>query len=130
MEDTEQEIRERVEQGGEPSEAVAEGNTPDANDDGDSALSALPVPSLSKRQLALLGAVVLAVIIVHQMRSRSGSSTTNRGEAREAIEDIDDTEEVVDEESGEAIELPADPDEVLDLDDAVLEALFRDEGED
>lgn len=132
MNETEKEIRQTVgeggEQGGESSGSEGEGDGAPDGGNGDSALSALPVPSLSKRQMVLIGVAVVALVVVYQMRSGSGgASATSRQDAREAIDDIDATEEITDDESGDAIELPADPDEVLDLDDAVLEAIFRED---
>ena len=125
MKETEQQIRQRVEQGGEPSGDGTEGKPSAEDGNADSGLSRLPVPSLSKRQMLLIAAAVAALVVVHQIRSRGSASGGGRSEAREALDDIEPSAEVVDEDAGVAIEVPANPEEELDKDDAVLDALFR-----
>lgn len=96
----------------------------DGVSDSDGGGLSLPVPSLSRRQ-GLAVAVVAAVLVALYL-SRRGDSGGGQS-ARQAKEEVAEAAkersvEVENDETGERIELPTDPDEIIEMDAAIIES--------
>ena len=129
MDDSLTEVATRDEQTNEQPSIAGEATDEDVRDAVEGAESgggvSLPVPSLSRKQALVLAAVALAVAALYLRRRSEGGSSSNAADARQQVRANADTErtvEVEDEESGERIELPQNPDEVTELDAAILES--------
>lgn len=84
--------------------------------------TSLPLPSLSRRQAALMAAVAVVVVLMYVRRTQSGESAA---EARQRVKQAADEDRdvvVEDERTGETIELPSNPEEITELDAAILES--------
>jgi hypothetical protein len=95
------------------------GGSSDGNDTGDSALSSLPVPSLTKRQLLILAAICVVVTLIAIQRRDDGGSETASEEDIEELPDIDD-------QNGGEIEVPETDDPLAG--DEIITQEFRERG--
>lgn len=101
----------------EPLEEPSDGD--DVGDaDGDSGGSGVSLPSLSSRQLLILGAIVAAIAVVAYLSQRDGSVGDSIEDVREA--DLESDEVVVEE--GDTIRVEQDG-ETLDADESVIREL-------
>lgn len=125
MDDTAQEIRQREEQS-------ATNETPDIAGDGDggdvetsSGSSGLPVPSVDRRHLAVIAAVVALIVAwkLYQRQSSSAGGGSSISEEREKLEKAQTAKATPDDEERERIDVPIDPSDPLAADRAVTEAL-------
>lgn len=143
--DSEQEIRQREQQrkrahestnGTQPSAAkdgdgdgVRVGNSASNvadNDNSDGLLGALPLPSISRWQLLVVGAIcLLALTIYLKAQDRGGEfefpddQDSDGDDVNERVEG--DQVAVENRTTGERIELPVNPDNPLDMDSAILD---------
>lgn len=125
MDETAQDIRQREQQS-------TTNETPAVVDDGDggggSSGSSLPVPSINRKHMAVIGAVVVAIVAWKLYQRQSSSSGGSLAEDRENINKRQEAEAAPEEEEErERINVPIDPSDPLAADKAVTEAL-RDSG--
>jgi len=102
-------------------EQVANSDQPTI-DDSDHDDSGRRLPGLSRRTLAALGAVVVVVVILWHLRRSPSTDSSNDSDGDESDERTTDSSR-----RDVHIEIPANPNEELDKDAAVLEGL-RDSG--
>ncbi len=118
MDQTAQDIKDREQQSemDEPPE-IADG------DDSDDESSSLPLPSIDRRHVAVIGVILVAVVAWKLYQRRNSSSGSSIAAEREKLEKRHEVEAAPDEQEEERINVPIDPSDPLAADRAVLEAL-------
>lgn len=127
MTDTEtDEIRQLAQSNDQPAIADDQGGQPDV-EDGD---SGLPTPSLSRKHLLVIGAVVAVAVAIWWLKSRDTDGGASAGKTGESVADVKSTDMTPesaeingDDEEDETIEVPQQPDNPLERDEAVAEQL-------
>jgi hypothetical protein len=119
MDATAQEIQDR--------EQSVTNETPELVDDGgddDGETSSLPLPSIDRRYLAVVAAIIVAIAAwkLYQRRN-SSSGGSSIAEEREKLEQRHEVEAAPDDGDAERIEVPIDSSDPLAADRAVIEAL-------
>lgn len=138
MDDTDAELRERFEQETNETPAVVDADQGDAGDDQDASTSgkfgAIPTPSVSRRQVAILAVLVAVIVVVYLAKQRDASSGGSISEARDrdwqGEVEFDGPDDGLDDDGDgqrDEIVVPVNSQDPMAADEAVTTA-FRDRG--
>lgn len=122
--DTETEIKQREEQRTNDTPAVEDTDTDDGTEDS-GMLAELPVPSISQKQLLIIGVVVAVAVALLVMKRKSGGSGDTLEDVRQ--QDFEPNVAVEEEPGIGQIEVPVSNVDPLAGDEAVTKA-FRESG--